>query len=256
MAILAGKRVLITGVTAGSSVAYEVARIAQAEGAQVIVTCSGRALNLVEDTVRHLDPTPPILELDVMNPEHLSRLAGEIEARLGGLDGIVHSIAFADPELALGGKFLSTEWPEVEAALRVSAYSLVELVRACKSVLAPGASIVSLTFDGTVTWPTYDWMGVATATLESVSRYVARYVSPSGVRANAVSAGPINTLAKQAINPSETFDAAWRERSLLEWDPDNATPVAQAVVALLSDWFPMTTGDIIHVDGGVHSTAI
>ncbi|MDR1450192.1 MAG: enoyl-ACP reductase FabI [Propionibacteriaceae bacterium] len=254
MGILAGKRILVTGVTATSSIAFHIARIAQDEGAQVVVTSFGRALSVARRAVTRLEPTPPIIELDVTDPGQLAALAGQVEGLLGGLDGVVHSIAFANPETALGGKFLTTEWPDVEVALRVSAYSLVELTRACKPLLAPGASIVSLTFDGAMTWPGYDWMGVAKAALESVSRYVARYLGPAGVRVNAISAGPLDTLAKSAIPDADVLDEVWRQRALLGWDPGDATPTAKAVVALLSDWFPKTTGDIIHVDGGVHST--
>jgi enoyl-[acyl-carrier protein] reductase I len=254
MGILAGKRVLITGVTATSSIAFHVAQVAQAEGAEVIVTSFGRALGVATRAVTRLDPVPPIIELDVTNPDHLAGLADKIEEIGGSLDGIVHSIAFANPERALGGKFLSTEWSDVEVALRVSAYSLVELVRACRPILNTGGSVVSLTFDASVTWPGYDWMGVAKSALESVSRYCARYLGPSGVRVNTISAGPLNTLAKMAIPGLVDIDKAWRERSFLNWDPDDSTPTAKAVVALLSDWFPQTTGDIIHVDGGVHST--
>ncbi|MDR1077161.1 MAG: enoyl-ACP reductase FabI [Propionibacteriaceae bacterium] len=254
MGILRGKRVLVTGLTMASSIAYQVASVAQAEGAEVVVSNFGRALGLTRRVVQRLDPVPQVIELDVTEADHLAGLADQLRDSLGGLDGLVHSVAYANPERALGGAFLSTEWEDVATSLRVSAYSLAELVRACQPVLAPGAAVVGLTFDASVSWPAYDWMGVSKAALESVSRYLARYLGPQGVRCNIVSAGPINSIAKQSITGVEGLDQLWSGRAPLGWDPEDAKPTAQAVVALLSDWFPSTTGEIVHVDGGLHST--
>jgi enoyl-[acyl-carrier protein] reductase I len=254
VSILAGKRILVTGLTATSSIAFHVARVAQQEGAEVIVTAFGRALSVAKRAVTRLDPTPPVLELDITDAKQVAGLAEQVQALTGELDGVVHSIAFANPETALGGKFMSTEWPDAAAALRVSAYSLIELVRACQPVLNPGSSIVTMTFDGTTTWQGYDWMGVAKAALESAARYAARYLGQTGIRVNAVSAGPLDTLARSAIPESLIVDTVWRERAPLGWDTADPVPTAKAVVALLSDWFPKTTGEIIHVDGGIHST--
>jgi enoyl-[acyl-carrier protein] reductase I len=114
------------------------------------------------------------------------------------------------------------------------------------------ASIVGLDFDATVAWPKYDWMGVAKAALESTSRYLARDFGPRNIRVNLIAAGPIKTMAAKSIPGFEEFESVWNERAPLKWDVSDPTPAAQATVALLSDWFPKTTAEIIHVDGGVH----
>ncbi len=254
MGILEGKRILVAGVTMNTSIAYAVARLAQEEGATVLVSNFGRALSLTNRVVQKLDPVPPVLEIDVTNPEHLAALPDLVREHVDGLDGLVHSVAYANPETALGGHFLDTPWEDVGTALHVSAYSMASLVRAARPVLAPGASVVGLTFDATMSWPMYDWMGVAKAALESTSRYLARYLGEAQIRSNLVSAGPIDTLAKKAIPGASELDHVWNTRAALGWDTKDPEPTAKAVVALLSDYFPKTTGEIIHVDGGVHST--
>lgn len=254
MGILEGKRVLVAGVTMNTSIAYAVAQLAQREGATVLVSNFGRALSLTNRVVQKLDPVPPVLEIDVTNPEHLAALPDLVREHVDGLDGLVHSVAYANPETALGGHFLETPWEDVGTALHVSAYSMASLVRAARPVLAPGASVVGLTFDATMSWPMYDWMGVAKAALESTSRYLARYLGEAQIRSNLVSAGPIDTLAKKAIPGASELDHVWNTRAALGWDTKDPMPTAKAVVALLSDFFPKTTGEIIHVDGGVHST--
>lgn len=254
MGILEGKRVLVAGVTMNTSIAYAVAQLAQREGATVLVSNFGRALSLTNRVVQKLDPVPPVLEIDVTNPEHLAALPDLVREHVDGLDGLVHSVAYANPETALGGHFLETPWEDVGTALQVSAYSMASLVRAARPVLEPGASVVGLTFDATMSWPMYDWMGVAKAALESTSRYLARYLGEAQIRSNLVSAGPIDTLAKKAIPGASELDHVWNTRAALGWDTKDPMPTAKAVVALLSDFFPKTTGEIIHVDGGVHST--
>ena len=253
MGILEGKNILVAGVTLDTSIAFHVARIAQAEGANVIVSNFGRAMSLTGRVIKKLDPVPPLLEVDVTNDEHLAGLADAIGEHVDRLDGVVHSLAFANPETALGGKFLSTPYNDVSTAVHVSAYSFNSLAMAVKPLLANPASIVGLTFDATISWPVYDWMGVAKAALESTSRYMARYLGPDGVRVNLVAAGPLQTLAKKAIGGADEFDTIWAQRAPIGWDPKDQAPTAKAVVALLSDWFPATTGEIIHVDGGVHA---
>lgn len=254
MGILDGKYILVAGVTMNTSIAYEVARLAQAEGATVAVSNFGRALSLTKRVVAKLDPVPPVIDLDVTNAEHLAGLADALrEAGFERLDGVVHSIAFANPETALGGNFTTTPWEDVSQSLHVSAYSLVSLAMACKPLFSDKASVVGLTLDASVTWPFYDWMGVSKSALESASRYLARYLGPEGVRSNMVAAGPLETIAKKAIPGADAFNGIWADRAPLGWDAKDLTPTAKAVVALLSDWFPATTGEIIHVDGGVHS---
>lgn len=255
MGILEGKNILVTGVTMNTSIAYKVAEIAQAEGATVVVSNFGRAMGITNRIVKRLEPEPAVLELDVTDDDHLAGLPDALRAvGIDRLDGVVHSVAYANPETALGGKFLTTPWGDVGNALHISAYSLVSLTMACRPLFAPSASVVGLTFDARISWPTYDWMGVAKAALESASRYLARYLGPDGVRSNIVAAGPIDTLAKKSIPGSANFNDVWEGRAPLGWDPADATATAKAVVALLSDWFPMTTGEMVHVDGGLHST--
>ena len=253
MGILEGKTILVAGVTLDTSIGFQVAKIAAAEGATVVVSNFGRAMSLTRRVIKKLDPVPALLEVDVTNPEHLDGLADALREHVDHLDGLVHSLAFANPETALGGGFLTTPWPDVSTALQVSAYSLTSLTMACQPLFAERASVVGLTFDATVAWPVYDWMGVSKAALESTSRYLARYLGPQGVRVNLVAAGPLDTLAKRAIPGADTFNDVWRERAPLGWDTADIVPTARAVVALLSDWFPKTTGEMVHVDGGVHA---
>lgn len=254
MGILEGKSVLVAGVTLDTSIGFHVARVAQAEGATVVVSNFGRAMSLTRRVLNKLDPVPPLLEVDVTDPDHLATLADRLGEHVDRLDGLVHSLAFANPETALGGKFLSTPWADVSTAVQVSAYSLASLTMACRPRLADSASVVGLTFDATVSWPVYDWMGVSKAALEATSRYLARYLGPEGVRVNLVAAGPLETLAKRAIGGAEAFNEVWGTRAPIGWDPKDPEPTAKAVVALLSDFFPKTTGEMIHVDGGLHST--
>lgn len=252
MGILDSRRILVTGVLTDQSIAFHVARLAQEEGATVVLTSFGRALSLTRRTASRLPKEAPVVELDVTSPADLDALEGRVRAHVDGLDGVLHSIGYA-PESALGGRFLSTPWPDVSTALEVSAYSLKALAVACRPLMGRGSSIVGLDFDATVSWPTYDWMGVAKAALESTSRYLARDLGPDGIRVNLVAAGPIRTMAAKSIPGFEDFESVWQQRAPLGWDLDDPGPAARACVALMSGWFPATTGEIVHVDGGVHS---
>jgi enoyl-[acyl-carrier protein] reductase I len=252
MTLLAGKRVLVTGVLTEASIAFHVARLAQEQGATVVLSSQARTLRLVERIARRLPEEAPVVELDVTSEEDLASLATRVGAHVDGLDGVLHSIGFA-PESALGGNFLHTEWADVAVALQISAFSLKSLTVACRPLMAPKAAVVGLTFDATVAWPTYDWMGVAKAAFESTARYLARDLGGSGVRVNLVAAGPIRTMAAKSIPGFEQFEAMWQNRAPLGWDVNDPVPAAQAAVALLSDWFPATSGEIVHVDGGVHA---
>jgi enoyl-[acyl-carrier protein] reductase I len=251
--ILEGKRILVAGVTMDSSIGFAVARVAQEQGATVLISNFGRALGITRRIAARLPVEPPVLELDVTDDEHLARLPDLVREHVDGLDGVVHSIAYGNPETLLGGNFLEGPWPDVAQAVQVSAYSLASLSRACRPLMGPGGSVVGLTFDATIAWPAYDWMGVAKAGLESTSRYLARDLGPDGIRVNLVSAGPLRTLAAKAIPGFEDLEAGWSDRAPLGWDNTDQTPTAQAVVALLSDFFPATTGEIVHVDGGYHA---
>lgn len=251
--LLAGKRILVTGVTMDSSIGFAVARAAQEHGATVLISNFGRALGITRRIAARLPEPAPVLELDVTDEDHLSALPAAIREHVDGLDGVVHSIAYGNPETILGGRFLEGPWPDVAQAFQVSAYSLAALSRACLPVLGERSSVVGLTFDATVAWPAYDWMGVAKAGLESTARYLARDLGGRGTRVNLVSAGPLRTLAAKAIPGFEELEETWAARAPLGWDQSDPAPTASAVVALLSDLLPATTGEIIHVDGGFHA---
>ncbi|MFB9249365.1 enoyl-ACP reductase FabI [Sphaerisporangium melleum] len=251
MGILDGKRILVTGVLTDSSIAYSVARLAQEEGARVVLTGFGR-LSLVERISRRLPEPPPVIELDVQNTEHLDTLADRVGEHIDGLDGVVHSIGFA-PQTALGGNFLNTSWEDVATAVHVSTYSFKSLAVACLPLMKGGGSVVGLDFDASKAWPVYDWMGVAKAGLESCSRYLARDLGKHGIRVNLVAAGPLRTMAAKSIPGFAEFEESWPAKAPLGWDLTDPAPAARACLALLSDWFPATTGEIVHVDGGVHA---
>jgi meromycolic acid enoyl-[acyl-carrier-protein] reductase len=252
MGILDGKRILVAGVTMDSSIGFATAKVAQEQGATVLISNFGRALGITKRIAKRLPVEPAVLELDVTDPDHLERLPDLVREHVDGLDGVVHSIAYGNPETLLGGKFLEGPWDDVAQAVQVSAYSLKSLATACRPLMGPGGSVVGMTFDATIAWPAYDWMGVAKAALESTSRYLARDLGPDGIRVNLVSAGPLKTLAAKAIPGFEELEQMWSTRAPLGWDETDQTPTAKAVVALLSDFFPATTGEIVHVDGGFH----
>src|SRR3954454_17337017 len=251
--ILDGKRILVAGVTMDSSIGFAVAKFAQEQGATVLISNFARALGITLRIARRLPTDPPVLDLDVTNDEQLAGLADALREHVDGLDGVVHSIAFGNPETILGGKFLDGPWPDVAQAVQVSAYSLKALAMACRPLMGEGGSVVGMTFAATVAWPAYDWMGVANAALESTSRYLARDLGPHGIRCNLVSAGPLKTLAAKAIPGFEDLESMWSDRAPLGWDNTDQTPTAEAVCALLSDFFRATTGEIVHVDGGLHA---
>jgi enoyl ACP reductase len=249
--LLEGKRLLITGVLTDASIAFSTAKLAQEAGAEVILTGFGR-LSLVERTAKRLPKPVPIIELDVSSKEHLDGLADKVREHVDGLDGVVHSIGFA-PQSCLGGGFMDAPWEDVATAVQVSTYSYPALAKACRPLMAPGSGIVGLTFDASVAWPVYDWMGVAKAAMESANRYLALHLGKEGIRSNLVSAGPLRTMAAKSIPGFEQFEDEWTKRAPIKWDLYDAEPAAKAILALLSDWFPATTGEIIHVDGGYHA---
>ena len=253
MGILEGKQILVAGVTMDSSIGFATARVAQEQGAEVVVSNFGRALGITRRIVKRLPKPAAVIELDVTDPEHLAALPDAVGEHLDRLDGVVHSIAFGNPETVLGGKFVGAPWPDVAQAVQVSAYSLMSLTQACAPLMSEGGSVVGLTFDATVAWPAYDWMGVAKAALESTSRYLARDYGAQGIRVNLVAAGPLKTLAAKAIPGFEDLEAMWGDRAPLGWDNTDQTPTAKTVVAMLSDFLGATTGEIVHVDGGFHA---
>lgn len=252
MGLLDGKRLLVTGVLTNASLAFGVARLAQEEGAEVVLTGAGRGLSVTRRAARRLPTEPEVLELDVTEPDHVHAVRDHLAERWGRVDGALHAIGFA-PEACLGEGVMKAGWDDVAVALQISAYSLRSVADAVAPLMAEGGSIVGLDFDATVAWPAYDWMGVAKAALESTSRYLARDLGEQGIRVNLVAAGPIRTVAARSIPGFSRFEDVWSDRAPLGWDIDDPEAVARACVALLSDWFPKTTGEILHVDGGYHA---
>ncbi|MEX2132752.1 MAG: enoyl-ACP reductase FabI [Acidimicrobiia bacterium] len=254
--LLEDKKLLVTGVLTDDSIAWHVARIAQEEGAEIVVTGFGRGLRLTERSVQRLPSSCDVIELDINDPAHVESLTADLSERWGRVDGALHAIAFA-PEDALGGNFLNTPAESAQIAFTTSAFSYKTLAVALLPLLknAGGGGLVTLDFDNTQAWPAYDWMGVAKSALQSVTRYLARDLGEHNIRVNAVSAGPLSTVAAKSIPGFARFDEVWGERSPLPWDTSNPDPVARMVCVLLSDWAPMTSGEIIHVDGGFHAVA-
>ena len=253
MGLLEGKNIVVTGVLTDASLAFGVAALAQNEGAEVMLTGAGRTLSLTERTARKLPKPAPVYELDVTVPEHLEAAREHARDHFGGhVDGVLHSIGFA-PEVCLGDDFMAATWADVSVAINISAYSYKALADAFLPLMSSGGSFVGLTFDATVAWPAYNWMGVAKAALESANRYLAKELGPKGIRSNLIAAGPVKTMAAKSIPGFKKFEDIWDDRAPLGWDVTDSSAVAKAVVVLLSDWFPATTGSMIHVDGGYHA---
>lgn len=254
--LLEGKRLLITGVLTDDSIAWHTARIAQEQGAEVVLTGFGRGIALTRRVAGRLPTEPDVLELDINEPAHMEALVADLEGRWGRVDGALHAIAFA-PEDALGGNFLNTPPQSAATAFMTSAFSYKTLAVGLLPLMkeAGGGSLVTLDFDNTQAWPAYDWMGVAKSALQSVTRYLARDLGPHGIRVNAVSAGPLATVAAKNIPGFARFKDVWGERAPLGWDVGDPSPVAQMICVLLSDWAPATSGEVVHVDGGFHAIA-
>jgi len=255
MGILDGKNVLITGVLTDASLAFGVAKLAQEEGANVILTGAGRGLRLTERTARKLPVEPEVLEFDVTQPDHVVAVRDHLESSWGRVDAALHAIGFA-PESCLGDDFMGAPWDDVKVALEISAFSYKTLAEVVAPLMTEGGSIVGLDFDATVAWPAYNWMGVAKAALESANRYLARSLGPQNIRCNLVAAGPIRTIAAKSIPAFSEFEDVWDGKAPLGWDVNDSSAVARSTVALLSDWFPSTTASMIHVDGGFHAMGV
>ncbi len=254
--LLEGKRLIVTGVLNDDSIAWHTARIAQEEGADVVLTGFGRGLSITARAARRLPRPPDVLELDINEPEHMGKLVEGLRGRWGAVDGAVHAIAYA-PEDALGGRFLETPAESASTAFLTSAFSYKTLAAGLLPLMekAGGGSLVALDFDSSQAWPAYDWMGVSKAALVAVTKYLARDLGPKGIRVNAVAAGPLATVAAKSIPGFARFEEVWRQRAPLDWDAGDPEPVARMIVVLLSDWAPMTTGEVVHVDGGFHAIA-
>lgn len=255
MGILTGKNIVITGVLTDASLAFGVAQLAQREGAKVVLTGAGRGLSITQRTARKLDIPVEVFEFDVTVAEHVRSAQDEIRNALGTVDGVLHAIGFA-PAACLGDDFMAAQWSDVAVAMQISAYSLKTLADAFVPLMTRGGTFVGLDFDNTVAWPAYNWMGVAKAALESTNRYLAKELGRQNIRCNLIAAGPIRTMAAKSIPGFATFEDAWGTRAPLGWDVNDASVIARSCVAMLSDWFPATTGEIIHVDGGFHAMGV
>ncbi|GAB2673682.1 NADH-dependent enoyl-ACP reductase InhA [Gordonia jinhuaensis] len=266
--LLDGKTVLITGIITDASIAFHTAKMAQEQGAKVIITGIPERLRLIDRIAKRLPAeVPPAIPLDVTDEDDLAALSDKIaELAPEGLDAVMHSIAFA-PKTLMGPDavpFLEGPGPDVARAFQISAWSYASLARAVLPVMNEGGSIVGMDFDPRTAMPDYNWMGVAKAALESVNRYVAREVGyAKRIRSNLVAAGPIKTLAAKAISGTATDDAKkltmlneyWDGASPIGWDVNDPTVVAKSVCALMSDWLAGSTGSIVYVDGGAsHNT--
>ena len=252
MGLLTGKRIVITGVLTDASLAFGVAELAIAEGADVVLTGAGRGLRLTQRTARKLDADVEVFEFDVTDDAHTESLHKALKDKWGNVDAALHAIGFM-PEVGLGEDFMAAGWSDVALGMQISAYSLKTLAEVVAPLMPDGGSIVGLDFDATQAWPAYNWMGVAKAALESANRYLARALGPQQIRVNLVAAGPVRTMAAKSIPGFAEFEDAWGTRAPLGWDVNDATGVAKACCALMSDWFPQTTGEMIHVDGGYHA---
>ncbi len=251
--VLAGKRIVITGVLTPKSIAYSIADACQQHGADIVLTSFGRAMSLTERSAKRLEPHPDVLEMDVVDVDQVRGVAAAVRERWGSIDGVVHAIGFA-PEDCLGGHFMETPWSSVATAMQVSSFSLKTLAAEFVPLMPPtGGALVALTFDGTLAWPLYDWMGPAKAALEAIGRYLARDLGPRHVRVNTISAGPLETIAAKSIPGFRTLKDAWSGQAPLGWDATDAGPVADTAVFLLSDMARGISGEVIHVDGGYHS---
>jgi enoyl-[acyl-carrier protein] reductase I len=254
--LLEGKRLVITGVLTDDSIAFHSARVAQEQGAQIALTGFGRALRLTQRSAKRLPDPPDVLELDIQDEGDMRALVADLEQRWGAVDGALHAIAYA-PNDALGGNFLNTPADSAAMAFLTSAFSYKTLAVGLYPLLkaAGGGSLVALDFDNSQAWPLYDWMGVAKASLQAVTRYLARDLGGDDIRVNAIAAGPLGTVAARSIPQFELFEREWAVRAPLGWDVTDPTPVGNMIAVLLSDWSTMTTGEIIHVDGGFHAIA-
>lgn len=253
MGILDGKNIVITGVLTDASLAFGVAKLAQEEGANVVLTGAGRGLSLTQRTARKLPTAAPVFEFDVTDQSHVESVRDAVGGHFGRVDAVLHAIGFA-PAACLGDDLMAATWDDVSVAIHISAYSLKTLADAFVPLMTGGGTLVGLDFDNTVAWPAYNWMGVAKSAFESTNRYLARELGPRGIRCNLVAAGPIRTMAAKSIPGFAKFEDVWDTRAPLGWDVNDGSAVAKTCVALMSDFFPSTTGEMIHVDGGYHAT--
>lgn len=250
--MLESKKILITGVVNRRSIAFATAARAQELGAEVVLTSFGRIRRMTERAAARLPRPAPVLELDVNSDEDLDRLPALVAEHFDRVDGALHAIAHA-PADALGGNFLDAPRASAGEAFETSAYSFKALAESLRPMMSESSSLVGLDFDASVAWPSYDWMGVAKAALESTSRYLARDLGPDGIRVNLISAGPIRTAAASGVPGFSTLADAWGTGAPLGWNMDDPDTVADTAAFLFSDFSRAISGSILHVDGGFHA---
>ncbi len=253
MGFLQDKKILITGVASNRSIAYGVARAMHREGAQLAFTYQGEKLKGRVEKFAEEFGSDIVLPLDVTRDEEIEGVFAELGSRWGGLDGLVHSIGFA-PRDQLEGSFVEAITREgFRTALDISTYSFAALAKAGRELMKErNAALVTMTYLGAVrTIPNYNVMGVAKAALEATTRYLADSLGPDGIRVNAVSAGPIRTLAASGINNFRAMLAEGEKKNPLR---RNVTidEVGNATAFLCSDLASGITGDVLYVDAGYH----
>jgi enoyl-[acyl-carrier protein] reductase I len=253
----AGKFGLIVGVANRRSISWGIAQALNAQGARLALTYPTERL---EENVRELAEKldhPLVLPCDVSNDDQIAALATTIDQEFGGLDFVVHGAAFAQAA-ELSNPFVETSREGFRIALDISAYSLIGLTRACLPLMEKrgGGSVVTLTFLGSDrVFPNYNVMGVAKAALESSVRYLAADLGQKNIRVNAVSAGPIKTLAAAGISGFSTILSVYRERTPLRRNIE-LSEVADAAVFLLSPASRAITGEVLMVDAGYHAVGV
>jgi len=248
---LEGKRGLILGVANKRSIAWGIAQSVSGAGARLALTYQGERL---EENVRELAASldnPVILPCDVSKDEDLARLGQDVARELGGLDFVVHAVAYALRE-ELDGEFLNTSREGYRVAQDISSYSLTALAKVTVPLMTSGGSIVTLSYlGGERVVPHYNVMGVAKAALEMSVRYLASDLGPKGIRVNAISAGPIKTLAASGVHGISKMLEYHREHAPLRKNTEQAE-VGDVALFLVSPASRGVTGEVIHVDGGFH----
>ena len=249
--LLKGKRGLVMGVANDRSIAWGIAKAVADQGAELAFSFQGEAFGKRVQPLAATVGSDFLLDVDVTDDASLDAAFGTIGERWGRLDFIIHAIAFSNKD-ELTGRFVNTSRANFKHSLEISCYSLIEVARRAHPMMADGGSIITLTYGGSnrVT-PFYNVMGVAKAALESTVRYLANDLGPDGIRVNAISPGPMKTLAGAAIGGArKTFrhteaNAPLRKNATLE-------AIGGTAVWMLSDWGACTTGEIVLVDGGYH----
>jgi enoyl-[acyl-carrier protein] reductase I len=253
MSQLTGKVGLVVGVANKRSLSWAIAQAASREGATLVLTYQGRFEEHVNELAETLTPRPLVLPLDVQNDAAIEAVFSRIRQEHGGLDFLVHGVAFANRD-DITNPFIQTSRQGFALALDISAYSLIALTRGARPLMETrgGGSVVTLTYLGsTRVFPNYNVMGVAKAALESTVRYLAAEIGPQNIRVNAISAGPIKTLAAAGIGGFSTILGIVRERAPLRRTIETSE-VADAALFLLSDAGRAVTGEVLMVDAGYH----